>query len=466
MKSLLLVLLLCLPLAAGELHIDPSAEYQTMDGIGACTYCFMYNSDGSGGNWDWNAVKFVFDELDLHYFRTAPWLSWWETANDNIDPYSINWNGFQTANRFADWREVPYGEYLSNRGYELNLGVWSFESWLANGNPVQIAPDMYDELGETLASYVIYQTISNNVNMPVYEIQNEPAINAAIRYASPETLVTAALEVITMMDHFGLTNMILHGPNHHQPSGAAEWAAKWFTNAALRARTSALTYHTWWGQDFAYYDDIRKVAEQYNVPVWANEVSGMYWHPVEKQWHASYTNWACAFDGALRYWRAIVWSRASRTYHWTILGHDAVVSMSGERYPLFYVLKHMANHIPPGAVLVDSFSDDSSVYPMVFSLTNDEYAAIVINDRSSAVDMTITTNSTLSLLCRSRYTSTQGSYYQAGGPVYPDNGTLTLTLPADSISSINLAPVPEPAAAVATTMALLYLKWLGLRPGK
>jgi hypothetical protein len=182
----------------------------------------------------------------------------------------------------------------------------------------------------------------------------------------------------------------------------------------------------------------------------------MYWHPVERTWYASYTNWASAFDGAMRYWRAMVWSHASRAYQWTILGHDAVVSKTGQRYPSFYTLKHMANHIPPGAVLVDSYSDDSAVYPMVFALTNDEYAVIVMNDRSSAVSMTITTNSTPSLVCRTRYTSTQGNYYQSGGAEYPVDGVLTLTLPADSINSINLAPIPEPLGGIAVLYALLF----------
>ena len=75
-------------------RVDPTQGYQTMDGIGACTYTFPYANDLG---WDWEAVKFVFDELDLAYLRLAPWLGWWETANDNEDPYTINWEGFGTV---------------------------------------------------------------------------------------------------------------------------------------------------------------------------------------------------------------------------------------------------------------------------------------------------------------------------------------------------------------------------------
>lgn len=54
---------------AATLTIELTNRVQTMDGIGANTYCFPY---GNSSGWNWYAVTSVFDQLDLHYFRTAP----------------------------------------------------------------------------------------------------------------------------------------------------------------------------------------------------------------------------------------------------------------------------------------------------------------------------------------------------------------------------------------------------------
>ena len=109
--------------SVATITIDLQTEYQTIDGIGACSYAFPYANDLE---WDWDAVKFVFDELDIAYVRLAPWLGWWETANDNDDPYSINWDGFGTVYDIINEHDVPFAQYLHERGIELGVGVWNF----------------------------------------------------------------------------------------------------------------------------------------------------------------------------------------------------------------------------------------------------------------------------------------------------------------------------------------------------
>ncbi len=426
---------------AATLTIDLTNRVQTMDGIGANTYCFPY---GNSSGWNWNAVTSVFDELDLHYFRTAPWLSWWETENDNADAAVINWNGFQSVYRMADWYEVPYARWLTQRGYEAGLGVWGFAGWLSGSNP----PGAYVEIGETLASYLMYFQISNNVPMPVYEVQNEPQLSGHF-YPSPDALVTGALAVVQQLDHFGLTNMILHGPNHHQPAGTVTWAGPWFSNDTLRSRTHAVSFHTYWGQNAADYNGIWQLAQRYHKPVWATEVTGQYWHPGDGTWYFTYTNWSCALDGALRFYRALAWSHASRVYQWTILGHDAVVGKNGERYPSFYTLMHFANFIPPGAVFVTSSTSDANVFSLVFTLPDETLSLIMINDRSSVATCDLTTDTAPPMLCTEWFTSREGVYFATNAPLVPGaDGTLTFALPAKSVTSARLAIIPEAGASV------------------
>ncbi len=361
--------------------IDPAVTYQTLDGMGANSYAFPFANDIG---WDWAAVKFVFDELDIAYIRLAPWLGWWETANDNDDPYTINWDGFGTVNDIINNHDVPFAQYLHARGIELSVGVWDFggvsewcetcEDWLASGRPRQIPPELYPELGESIASYILNMQ-NHGVPIAVAEVQNEPDIEAGVRYANPEALRDAGRIVLEQFDHFGLDHVTLHAPNLHSPNNNVPWIETWLADETLRERTIAVSYHTWWSVDRKNYEAIWEAAQKYDKPVWATE-AGYQDTSIGIAPHTWRTSW----EYGKSFYRAIAWSHASRVYMWTILGNDAAVGKNGERYPLFYVFKHFANYIPAGSVLVESGADDARVLSLAFVRPDGTYSVIILND--------------------------------------------------------------------------------------
>ena len=418
---------------AATVTISPSTQYQTMDGIGACSCAFPYGNDGG---WNWNSVKFVFDELDLHYIRLVPWMYWWEKYNDNADPNVIYWPGFGVPNNFAAWYEVPFAKYLTSKGIQVHSGVWGLAEWIEYGNPVIIHPADYPELGELLASYALNMQ-NNGVPQPYGEIKNEPAISTLPTAAA---LRDAALAVLTKYNHFGLTNTNFCGPEYHTPTGAASWAQTWLANSTLRNRTAAVSYHTWWSANFADYNSIRQVAQQYNKPVWATEVGycALYdgcWFDGTEHYLRPET-WGTAWDYAMSHYRALAWSGATRSYQWTILGWDAAVSTTGQRYPSFYILKHFANFIPPGAVRVSSSADDSNILVLAFLLPEGDYSLVIINRNTNPTECRIALNTGEPFSISGGFTTTQGSYEVWFDAVSPDyTGYVTLTLPAQSVTS-------------------------------
>lgn len=363
-----------------QLSIDPEVTYQTLDGFGANSYAFPYASDVG---WDWEAVKFVFDEIDIAYIRLAPWMGWWETFNDNEDPYTINWKGFGTVNDIINYHDVLFAQYLHSQGIELSVGVWDFagvsawcdtcEDWLASGDPRTVPPELYPEVGESIAAYILNMQ-ANGVPIAFAEVQNEPDIEAGIRYMSPEDLVAAGNVVLEMFDHYGLSDVPLHGPNLHSPRQNVPWIEAWLADENLRSRTAAVSYHTWWSEDPNNYTEIWEAAQKYDMPVWATEAgySG-------DATGINPADWMTAYGYAESYYRAIDWSHASRVYHWALLGNDAAVGKDGERYPMFYVLKHFANYIPAGAVLIDSSADDDFFSTLAFALPDGCTTVIVLN---------------------------------------------------------------------------------------
>ena len=118
--------------ASNEVRINETVGHQTMDGVGADSYAYPYANDLG---WSWDAVRFVFDELDLAYVRLASWFVWWETTNDNSDPMSIDWSGLQSQYQIIDSHEVPFIQYLADRNIEVSLAVFNVGDWMAGRSP-------------------------------------------------------------------------------------------------------------------------------------------------------------------------------------------------------------------------------------------------------------------------------------------------------------------------------------------
>jgi O-glycosyl hydrolase len=416
------------------ISIDPAVRYQTMDGIGANSYAFPYANDIG---WNWEAVKYVFDELDIAYIRLAPWLGWWETANDNDDPYTINWDGFGTVNDIINNHDVPFAQFLRARGIELSVGVWDFagvsewcetcEDWLASGRPRQIPPELYPELGESIAAYILNMQ-NHGVPIAFAEVQNEPDIEAGIRYPNPEALRDAGRIVLEQSDHFDLKNVQLHAPNLHAPINNVPWIDAWFADEVLRERTVAVSYHTWWSVDRKNYEAIWEAAQKYGKPVWATETGYQ-----DTSIGIAPQKWRSAWEYGKSFYRAIAWSHASRVYLWTILGNDAAVGKDGERYPMFYVFKHFTNYIPAGAVLVDSQSDDAQVLSLVFARPDGTYTVILLNDNRMERVGRLAGMSTAIV---EAVTTTEGAYERATAL----DAEGALFLPPLSVTSLVLRP--------------------------
>lgn len=407
--------------ATDELQFDDSIVYQTMDGIGACSNNFPFVSDIG---WTWSTAKWVFDDLHLSYMRTAPWFEFWEPSNDNFDDLIPNWSAFG-PNGITATHDVGFGKFLTSKSIDVNPGIWALPTWLKNPTNTEfVNAAKLPEVGETIATYM-KNLVNNSIPIKMTEVQNEPAITAAVQYQSPETLRDAGLQVIAHLNALGLNNTMLHGPNFHTPPGTVAWAQVWFANSTLASRTAAVSYHTWWSTSFSDFDAIRRFAEGIGKPVWATELGCV------RAVNFSQSSWSDAWEYAQMYYRALSWSHASRTYHWMLLGNDAAIDdATGKPYPGYFILKHHANFIPPNSKMVFSKAGDSSILATVFKNPDGNLAAIILNNGSAAKTLRITAASGAALNIVEKYTTSNGSYFIGGAT----SGT-QLVLPAQSISS-------------------------------
>ena len=416
-------------------RLDPSLPLQTLDGVGANAYPFPIQSADS---WVWESVAPTLEELGLDYVRIVSWFKFWESENDDDDPWHIEWSGFETETPSMQWWDLPFAEWLDARDIEPTLGIWDTADWLAGGEPRRIDPAMYDELGESIAAYYLSLRAAG-IELPYGEVQNEPNIEAHIRYDSPEDLRDAARIVLAHLDDAGFEDVMLHGPNSNHADEVLPWAKVWLADEALAARTVAISFHTWSSADFADYDAIRQLAEAHGKQVWATELG---YCPVasgcdEGTHFLASDTWGTAFDASVSAWRAITWSRANRVYHWAALGYDATMSTTGERYPTWYSLKQLADAVPPGAVHLTSTADDPDLLVMGFALPQSEsLSAVLINAAEEERTARIGTPEGGPWTVVDAVTSSEGSY----GVAAAVDGTGQLTLPAQSVTSLRLQP--------------------------
>lgn len=64
-------------------------------------------------------VRFVFDEVDIHYVRLASWFKFWEPKNDNSDPQEIDWAGFAAHEGIIAEHDFPFARWMTQRGLAL-----------------------------------------------------------------------------------------------------------------------------------------------------------------------------------------------------------------------------------------------------------------------------------------------------------------------------------------------------------
>ncbi len=419
---------------ATEVRINETKRLQTLDGVGVNANSYPFTNQ-IGFNWE--AVKDAFDEIDVEYVRLVSWFSNWEPTNDDGDPSTTNLDAFD-PNGAIEKDDIGFAKFLTERGIDVELGVWMTSDWLGSST---IAESNFPELGESIASYMTNME-ENGVPMSIGEVQNEPGINAYIKYPSPEALVNAGLAVLDALDAAGHEDVMLHGPNYHQPNeDAAAWAEVWMQNDRLRERTAALSYHTWSRDDFASYDRLRQIAEKYDKPVWATELGYCAFPSGCGGGHTLLpATWGTAWDYAMSYYRALAWTHASRLYHWTLVGFDAAVEPgTGERYPSFYVLKHFANYIEPGSRMLEVASGDEEVLAMGFLLPSGERTAILLNSGSAEKTIDLSSVQGLKLAVSEAKTTTQSSN-EADTAITEGETGVSATLPPQSITSIRFAP--------------------------
>jgi PKD repeat protein len=448
--------------------VDLNQTLQTIGAIGG-NYAIGRKTGASTPN---DSVgQYTLDNLGPARGRVGIPLKSWEPANDNADPDVAEFstaggtgfvNSGSTANVFKLMQD------LSRRGVPITVSAWTAPDWMVSNptatNQRTIPSQMWPELVESLTTFL-------TTARDQYGVTTVDAISFNESDGGFSLLFSAAdqASVIKMAGgrfaSAGLSNVKWLVGDTAQPAGLYNYASAILSDPAALPYLGAVSYHSWNALNTAdsTFTNIAALAQQYGKEVWCEEVgydSALYQTP------DTFKTWAYASKLAQTYQKVLKLSRATVADYWEYQNDYPLVDPTTfTPNPAFYVVRELQEGLRPGAQMVSATSDTPSVLALAGKHTaNDTFMLQLMNTSTTSQQVTITGLPSVNLALL-RSSSSERSALIANYPQTP-TGTITVTLPADSVSTLRGAlqtsgrPVaPAELTTSGATVSSANLSW-------
>ncbi|MBD3239169.1 MAG: hypothetical protein GF331_01180 [Chitinivibrionales bacterium] len=443
-KTMALTLACCVVTAgAVTVTVDPSVEYQTIEGFGGFGLNLITTQ---------SYLDKIIGDLGVTMIRTNT-----ADAAQSVD----DWANFVNAVKArADALGEPMRFIASTWSPPAHMKVNNSVDGL-DPNTNKLRPENYDDYGEVVKTFLQQMKTKTGIDYYGVSFQNEPAFPEpywSCVYTAQEyrDMIKAAAPIVKQ----AFPNILVFG--------AEDMLANWTVNPyagfcqadpVARELLNVFAVH-------GYSDGVHPTPAsgavrkwqlagqnclQAGKPLWMTETSG---YP---------SNWDGAFELAEMIYAALKHGKLAAWVWWTIAGRgDEYYLMDGETpTQKYYTSKNFYRYIRPGAVMVDALSDDSLVFSVGFHhKQNRTLSLVLLNANSSARTVTISGDN---LPTFHRYLTTSSINCEGQGTT----GAANIQLPAKSVTSLygenynpsvavsrphnrHTRPRPRPNASVAT----------------
>lgn len=420
-----------------DVSIDTAVEHQSITGFGACMI-------GWKNMPEYQTVEFydqVVNDLGGTLGRIPIWPTF-EGTNDNADPDTINWAGF---NSNAIGPHLRFLQKLKERGVTSFFATaWVPPYWMkTNGNYFHgghLRSDRIDEHAEYLAAFVMAAKRDFDIDIAAVSLQNEPffiesyesAVYDPVRYAD------AVYAVQRQFERYELPTKLLVTEDLGYASRFDWWLDAIVSDPRIdRSRLILAAHYT----PAADLPTISERSKQYGIPVWMTEISGK-----SDTWSSSLSNLA-EITGFLVHGNASAYTY----WQWSDVPASATSSLMNSGVPnnKWWSVKHLANWVRPGAVRVQSSVSGSNVGVSAFKHVNDNSQTIVFYNRngSDSVEFRFNISGTTAPSFR-LYQSTSSAKSQLLGTV-GGGSSFTVTLPPSSMATLYSGPDRAPTTGSA-----------------
>ena len=483
-----------------EVTIDNTIQYQTIEGFGATARTLV---SGDGGDTltpaqRAQAVDALFNQVRLNLGQvptvieapaTSDLLSnFGNQANDNNDPFNLDWNGFYVGlgNNFKQ-KVVDLAGSTFDLYPDVKIQIWNTRTWTARWLDDIRSSDYnsyLDECAEQVLAGIIYWQTTYGSEPRYAMLFNEPTsgnreLGTPIRL--PQEIVDIVKRAGARLRSAGFNTVKFVVPAESRESKSLSVAQVIMNDPVARQYVGAIAYHPYpYGSTYSYVPNIlatsgsghpdsgkvqlrnqlRDLGEQYGIPVWMTEVSNGYFsgdgvdpttsmdllrgRAIHIHDEFLYAN-AAAFFGMNQ-----MWDTTSQALHFDTDGSELLID-SPDNIVLIDIpadrvcitgtgraIGHYARWINRGAVRIEATSTDALLQVTAFRDDSQERMVLVIINNASTervVDVSMNGLELRENLIGEQ--STEAAFWHPLIPFVPTTSTsLSVTVPAESVTTI------------------------------
>lgn len=474
-----------------QVQVDVSITYQTMDGFGATHNSLEYQGVGStlSPELRLQAVEAVYQQVGLNLGNLEGALlespgSYDQRSNDNRDPDSIDWAGFQTfpadaiqSNLLALAEPFGFNDYYINQKVNLR---WA-SPWMEDLRTTDYARYL-DEAAEQVAAGSIYWRDQYGITPRYLMLFNEPLSgNGELQSGSVQEVVDLVIAVGTRLEQEGFGDVRFVLPNEETVDKSLEVAAAILSNGVARKYAGPIGYHSYpYGSPYtsipyllsssgagtpdpnsvAARDRLRQLSDEYNLPVWMTEVSHGEVDPTsydDFRGRAIHIHDELVYANASAYFGMNnMWDTFSQEIHF---GNQSLFDNSSEGTIVLidnneqkvyitgmgYAIGHYARWVKPGAIRVEALSGDALLQVTAFHSPDlTQLILVVINNQPAPKEIQVEVRAAEMTGNISGEQSTASQYWAPleGFPGTSPDGFI-ITLPAQSVTTLALPLNPN-----------------------
>lgn len=354
--------------APARLTVDAARERYVLDGFGGN---FAYALDSP-------VAMYNLDHLRPRWARTQASLAAWEPENDNGDPASANWAGFEKrdAPGSALRREFEMLRTLSGRGARLIVSVWDLPEWMyedpgkAGGVPGRrVGSGRWGEVLEGIGTYLQYAKRRYGAEPELFCF-NESMEGIRVKL-TPEEHRDAVKRLGALFAKLGLRTKVLLG-DAGQMRGTHAYLDPSLADPEAMAAVGAISAHSWGGATPAEYAAWGRAARLAGRPLLIAEVGWDAW-AFHAPWFIQSPYYAVQ---DMRLWQELLlYAEPQGLLYWEYSNDYALCRVarrggSDQVVPgmRFWLIKQLVDSTPSGARALGSGSDHPRVLTTAFRI--------------------------------------------------------------------------------------------------
>lgn len=424
--------------APASFTLDASKVRYRLSGIGG-NYCFSIESP---------VTRYTLENLKVAAARTEMSLRLWAPNKLDADPSSNDWTSFAVADQPNSRlrRELELMRHFSAQRIPYTSSIWRMPLWMVtptgqtgDARPrVKIMPEQWPQVLQAIGSYLLYAKEKYQAE-PDYFSFNESNLGVDV-LQTPEEHRDAIKRLGAHFAKLGLKTRLLLG-DVAGPRGTHVFCLPTANDPEAMKYVGAISFHSWHGASPTQYAAWGDLAEKLQVPLIVGEagVDAGAWRK------GAYRSFSYAVREMAHYQELLLHARPQSILYWeytgdySLMASDRAVRGQPILTERFCMHKHYCDLTPAGSQALDIRGDNPAILATAFR-SDTAYTIHLANpqwQRPLTLRGLPAGIKTLNVV-----RTAQGDLFKALEPLAVIDGTVRLTLPTESFTTLTTLPIP------------------------